>query len=148
MSDMDRKSLRERIEAAEARQEARELALSERAADARDRLTATAREHPLMLIAGGLAIGVALSALIPRSPTRRLSKNAIGFLAMVTELGVAYGREAMENGGEVSKASRERLAELGNSIIDGALKLRNKVTSRPSAEIEYDAEDEEEPVAG
>ena len=142
MNDPGRNSLRERIEAGEARQQARELALAERA-DARDRLTNVAREHPLLLIAGGLAIGVAISALIPKSPTRRLSKNAIGFLAMVTELGVSYGRQAMEGGGDAGRAGKEKLTELGNSILDGAIKLRDRIGARPAPAI---AAEEEEPV--
>ena len=65
MSDK-REQLRDRIEAAEARQKAREI--GQRAAGAADRVTTFAREHPLLLIAGGLAVGAALSTLIPRSP--------------------------------------------------------------------------------
>jgi hypothetical protein len=134
----DRKSLRERIEESQARQYARDLQLSERASDARDRLTTLAREHPLLLIAGGLAIGVAISALIPRSPTRRLSKNAIGFLAMITELGVSYSRQALD--GDAGRAGKDKLAELGNSILDGALKLRDRIAAKP-AQVEEELVD-------
>jgi len=148
MSDAHRQSLRERIEAGEARQRSRELALSDRAADARDRLSNVAREHPLLLIAGGLAIGVAVSALIPKSPTRRLSKNAIGFLAMLTELGVSYGRQAMAGSDEARRAGTEKLTELGNTILDGALKLRERISARPAAPAITEAIEEEEPVGG
>ena len=130
----DRKTLKERIEESQARQYARDLALADRAADARDKLTSVARQHPLLLIAGGLAIGVAISALIPKSPTRRLSKNAIGFLAMVTELGVSYGRQALE--GDPGRAGKDKLAELGNTIIDGAIKLRDRIAPKPVVEEE------------
>jgi len=133
MNDLSRESLRDRIEASRLRQLARDSALAERAADARDRLTSVAREHPVLLIVGGLAIGVAISALIPKSPTRRLSKNALGFLAMVTELGVSYGRQAMEGGGDAQRAGREKLTELGNTIIDGALKLRDRIGGKATA---------------
>lgn len=133
MNDLGRKSLKERIEASEARQRLRDLELGERAADARDRLSTVAREHPLLLIAGGLAIGVAVSALIPRSPTRRLSRNAAGFLVMLADLGVSYSRQALENGEEARRAGREKLAELGNTILDGATKLRDRATGRVSA---------------
>jgi hypothetical protein len=129
----DRRTLKERIEESQARQYARDLVLPKRAADARDRLTTLAREHPLLVIAGGVAIGVAISALIPRSPTRRLSRNAIGFLAMVTELGVSYSRQALEGGGDAGRAGKDKLAELGNSILDGALKLRDRVGTKAEA---------------
>lgn len=107
MSDERREQLRERIEAAEARQAARERAAN---ATVADRVTAVAREHPLLLIAGGLAIGVALSTLVPKSPTRKLSKNTLGFLATIAELGIAYGRQAME---AVEDSGREGMARLG-----------------------------------
>jgi len=108
MDDEKRAALRERIEAAEARQAARER--EDSSAQATDRLTAVARNHPLLLIAGGLAIGIALSTLVPRSPTRKLSKNAIGFLATIAELGIAYGRQAME---AAEEARHDGLARLG-----------------------------------
>ena len=112
----------------------RKRAATQRVRDARDRLTTVAREHPLLLIAGGLAIGFAVSALIPRSPTRRLSRNAIGFLAMVTELGVSYSRQALD--GDAGRAGKDKLAELGNTIIDGALKLRDRIAPKPAVEEE------------
>ncbi|HSG34293.1 MAG TPA: hypothetical protein VLA37_07135 [Sphingomonadaceae bacterium] len=130
MSEEDRENLKQRIAAGEARQEARELALADRAAEARDRLTRAAREHPFLLIAGGLAIGVAISALVPRSPTRRLTRNAIGFLAMLTELGVTYSREALEDADEARRAGKEKLAELGNSLIDSASRLKDRVLEK------------------
>jgi hypothetical protein len=118
MDDEKREALRERIEAAEARQLARER--EDRASGATDRLTSVARQHPLLLIAGGLAIGVALSTLIPRSPTRRMSKNAIGFLATIAELGIAYGRQAMEAAEEARHEGMARFGRLRGSALDEA----------------------------
>jgi hypothetical protein len=117
MSDK-RKHLREKIEAAEARHQAREEA--ERAAGPADRVTSFAREHPLLLIAGGLAVGIALSTLIPRSPTRKLSKKTAAFLATVAELGLAYGREAMEAAEEAGRQGKDKLAELSSTAKDKA----------------------------
>lgn len=112
MSDK-REQLRDRIEAAEARQKAREV--GQRAVDAADRVTSFAREHPLLLIAGGLAVGAALSTLIPRSPTRKLSKKSIAFLASMAEFGVAYGREALEAAEEAGRQGKAKLAELSST---------------------------------
>jgi broad specificity phosphatase PhoE len=107
MSDENREQLRERIEAAEARQAERERAAQ---ASAADRLTSIAREHPVLLIAGGLAIGAVLSTLVPKSPTRKLSKNALGFLGTIAELGIAYGRQAMEAAEEAGQNGMARLS--------------------------------------
>ncbi|HZF46023.1 MAG TPA: hypothetical protein VEZ26_06785 [Sphingomonadaceae bacterium] len=132
MSDAKRMELRQRIEAGKARQAERGK-LSQGAAAARDRLTSVAREHPLMLIAGGLAIGVALSTLVPRSPTRRLSKSAVGLIAGIAELGMLYGRQALEAADGEEEPSRDRLSQIGDAITDGAAKLRRKLTPEKSA---------------
>lgn len=115
MSDK-REQLRDRIEAAEARQRAREI--GQRATDAADRVTSFAREHPLLLIAGGLAIGAALSTLVPRSPTRRLSKKTIAFMASMAEFGIAYGREALEAAEEAAQQGKAKLTELSSTARD------------------------------
>ncbi|KPL67704.1 hypothetical protein SZ64_05985 [Erythrobacter sp. SG61-1L] len=136
MSDAKRMELRQRIEAGKARQVERG-ALAEGAAAARDRLTSVAREHPLMLIAGGLAIGVALSTLIPRSPTRRLSKNAVSMIAGIAELGILYGRQAMEAADGASEPARDRLGQIGGVISDGAARLKRKLApEKPAVEAE------------
>jgi hypothetical protein len=125
MNDDRREALRERIEAAEARQAARERA---EAAGPVDQMTAFAREHPLVLVAGGLAIGIALSALVPKSPTRKLSKNAFGFFATLAELGISYGRQAME---AAEEAGHQGLARIG--------RLRGGVEEDSDQEIEDEA---------
>lgn len=125
MSEEKRTTLRERIEAGQARQAARER----KEAGPIDKLTTVAKEHPLLVVLGGLAIGVAISALIPRSPTRRLSKNALGFLTTVAELGIAYGKQALDAAEEAGVPTRERLGEFGNALLDGAAKLKEKVTA-------------------
>ncbi|MCB5424418.1 hypothetical protein H0274_04040 [Altererythrobacter sp. CC-YST694] len=132
MSDAKRMELRQRIEAGKARQ-AERSALSQGAAVARDRLTSVAREHPLMLIAGGLAIGVALSTLVPRSPTRRLSKNAVGLIAGIAELGILYGRQMLDTTDEKEEPARDRLGQIGDAITGGAAKLKRKLTPEKSA---------------
>ena len=125
MSEAKRTTLRERIEAGQARQAAREKPAN----GPIDKLTAVAKEHPLLVVLGGLAIGVALSTLIPRSPTRRLSKNALGFLTTVAELGISYGRQALETADDASQPARDKLGDFGSALLDGAVKLKDKVAA-------------------
>lgn len=127
MSEASRQELRARIEAGKARQEER-TAIAKKASAARDQLTQIAREHPVLLIAGGLAIGVALSTLIPRSPTRKLSKSALGMIATVAELGLAYGRQAAQAAEDAGQSGRTRAAEVGNAIADGTSRLKKKLS--------------------
>lgn len=126
MSEASRQELRERIEAGKARQEER-TAIAKKASAARDQLTQIAREHPVLLIVGGVAIGVALSTLIPRSPTRKFSKRALGMIATVAELGLAYGRQAAHAAEDAGQNSRTRLAEVGNAIAEGTTRLKDRV---------------------
>lgn len=130
MSDK-REKLRNRIDAGEARLKARDL--SERASATTDRVTSFAREHPLMLIAGGLAVGIVLSTLVPRSPTRKLSKKTIAFMASLAELGVTYGREALETVSEAAegagKQGRTRIAELTSAAKDKATEALEQVSA-------------------
>ena len=132
MGDSDRDDLRARIEAAEARQDARDVALddSDEELGTGDRLTMLAREHPMLLIAGGLAVGIAISTMIPKSPTRKYGKQAIGFLAMLTELGASYGREALDNAGDAGRNGKERLGELSDAILDGAARFRDRMLEK------------------
>jgi hypothetical protein len=117
MSDQNREKLRQKIEAGEARLQLRERA-SRSAAAATDSVTGFARAHPLLVIAGGLAIGVALSTLIPRSPTRKLSRKTVAFLASVAEMGLAYGREALEAAEEAGRQGKAKVAELSSTARD------------------------------
>ena len=125
MSDAKKTTLRDRVQAGQARQAERAKTQD----STLDRLTTVAREHPMLIIAGGIAIGVALSTLIPKSPTRKLSKNAAGMLATIAELGLAYGRQAFDSAEDASQPARERIGEFGNSLIEGATKLKDKVAA-------------------
>jgi hypothetical protein len=113
MSDAKRMQLRERVDAGLARQAARE---NSQLAEIRNRVASAAGEHPLLLIAGGLAIGLAISALIPKSPTRRMSKYAFSGIAMLAELGLAYGKQAFDSvedaAQEAGRASKHKLSGL------------------------------------
>ena len=137
MSDAKKMTLRERIEAGQQRQ-AKRSALGENASAARDKLTTIAREHPLLLIGGGLAIGFALSTLIPKSPTRKLSKRSLSMLATVAQLGITYGGQAMnalseaagdaaEKAGDGAESGRAKLDELGDAIAKGATRVKDRV---------------------
>ena len=77
MPDAKRTQLKKKIEAGEARNKARaEPTLidrtGEKAIEAKDKFTAFAKEHPIATVAGGLALGILISGLFKRSPTRWL----------------------------------------------------------------------------
>lgn len=126
MTDAKRKTLKEKVEAGQARNRARTENTTtifdragEAAIDAKDKFTAFAKEHPIATIAGGLALGVLISGLFKRSPTRRLggkaAKRAGSLAAIGAELALAYAQQAMEAANEAGKAGAKRLDGLGDT---------------------------------
>lgn len=120
-----REELREKIEAGERRNA--ERGLSDYARDARDSATSFVKEHPFATVAGGLAIGVIIAAMVP-GPGRRLRKQATArgtaLAAMLTELGMAYGSSLLDSLGDAARTGQDKLEEFGESLGDTARGLR------------------------
>ncbi|WP_150124951.1 hypothetical protein [Tsuneonella mangrovi] len=128
MSPEDKRAeLREKIEAAEARNEARTLA--ELARDARDEATGFVKAHPFASVAGALAVGAVIAAILP-GPGRRLRQKVTGrgaeLAGVVAELGVAYGLQMLEKASEAARDGQDKLEDLGDSIGDGARRVRRE----------------------
>jgi len=124
MTDAKRKTLKEKVQAGEARHLDRSRTTildraGERAIEAKDKFTAFAKEHPIATVAGGVAIGVLISGLFKRSPTRRLGGKAArraGSLAAIgAELALGYAQQAMEAASDAGKAGAQRLDGLGDT---------------------------------
>ena len=132
MNEGKRKQIKDKVAAGEARLAARAEKLSdrigERAIEAKDGFTRFAREHPAATVAGGLALGVLVSALFRRSPTRRVASKAgsraAGLAAMGAELAMAYAQQAMHAVGDARRAGAERLHDLEGPLTDTAHSLR------------------------
>ena len=127
MTEEKRKNLREKIEASERRNEERTAA--DYAIEARDRATAFVKEHPIVTLAGGVALGVLVASLVP-GPGRRMRKKATAkgsaLAAMLTELGIAYGTSLLDNIGDAARSGQDRLEDLGDSMGDTARSLRRE----------------------
>lgn len=132
MSETKRKDIKERIEAGEARNAERTATFSERAAQARNQAAEFAREYPLALIAGGLVLGIAISALFPRSPTRRIGREvgnkAAGMAAMAAELAMLYGERALGAAQHAGRAGMDRFEDLSDSADQAARSLRREAS--------------------
>jgi len=128
MNETKRQQIKSQVEAGEARHRDRaDSTLVDRAGEAaieaKDRFTTFAREHPLTTVAGGLAIGVLISGLFPRSPTRRLGNKAAGLAALGAEAAVAYMHQAMDAASHASRAGADRLDDWGETISDTARRV-------------------------
>jgi hypothetical protein len=132
MSDDERQNLKDRIAAAKERHAERETTFledaSELASDAKDSFTQFAREHPLAVVAGGLAAGILISALFKKSPTRKLGSmvgsKAAGLAALGAEFATAYAQQAMENAEDAGRAGAEKLEDFGDAVGDKARGLK------------------------
>jgi len=129
MTDAQRQKIKSQVEAGEARHRAREDATvmdraGEAAIEAKDRFTTFAREHPLTTVAGGLALGILISGLFPRSPTRKLGNKAAGLAALGAEAAMAYMHEAMDAASQASRAGANRLDDWSDTIGDTARRVK------------------------
>ncbi len=123
MSDGEtkRKELRKKVEEAQA-----EL---DRAAPAEappppppEGMRALAMDYPFAMVLGGVALGVVAGALIPRSAGSRLTRSAIAAATVAGELGLAYGKHAIEATSEAAASATKEglhlLGELGEKVED------------------------------
>lgn len=126
MTDAKRKTLKSKVAAGQARNQAKTENTTtvfdragEAAIEAKDKFTTFAKEHPLTTIAGGLAIGILVSGLFKRSPTRKVAtkaaNKAAGLAAIGAELALAYAQQAMSAASEAGRASADKLDDLGGS---------------------------------
>ena len=141
MPDAKRAQLKKKIETGEARNKARaEPTLidrtGEKAIEAKDKFTAFAKEHPIATVAGGLALGILISGLFKRSPTRKLggkaAGKAAGLAAIGAEAALAYARQAMASANEAGRAGADKLDEFGDSLSHSARTVRRDAAHRAS----------------
>ncbi len=129
MTDANRQKIKDQVAAGEARHRSREDSTlfdraGEAAIEAKDRFTAFAKEHPLTTVAGGVALGILISGLFPRSPTRRLGHKAAGLAAVGAEAAMAYMHQAMDAAGQASRTGAHRLDDWGDTISHTARRVR------------------------
>ncbi|HEY6815846.1 MAG TPA: hypothetical protein VI168_09940 [Croceibacterium sp.] len=125
MTDAKRQTLKQKIEAGHARN--RDLGRTtivdragEKAIEAKDKFVEFAKEHPIATVAGGVALGILVSGLFKRSPTRKLggiaAKRAGTIAALGAEFALAYAQQAMTAANEAGREGAHRLGELGDSV--------------------------------
>ena len=129
MTDAKRQTLKDKVAAGQARN--RDLGRTtivdragEAAIEAKDKFVAFAKEHPIATVAGGVAVGILVSGLFKRSPTRKLgskaAKRAGTIAALGAEFALAYAQHAMTAANEAGREGAHTLGELGESVGSGA----------------------------
>ena len=79
------------------------------------------KDHPIAFIAGGIALGLAIGAMFPGSPVRkvgrRAGRRAGAFAALASELAMTYGHKALDAADDARHSSRDRLSEAGRLSV-------------------------------
>lgn len=77
------------------------------------------REHPGMVIAGGVALGLIAGALLSRGGGRKLARHALTLAEVAGTASMALGRQAMERAEDAGNGLRRQ----GEVIVEKAGKL-------------------------
>lgn len=125
MTDAKRQTLKDKVAAGQARH--RDMGRTtivdragEAAIEAKDKFVAFAKEHPIATVAGGVAVGILVSGLFKRSPTRRLgskaAKRAGAIAALGAEFALAYAQQAMTAANEAGREGAHKLGEFSETV--------------------------------
>lgn len=122
--EADKQQMWKKIEAAQSRNARR---LADHAANARDGAMRIAKEHPVRVIAGALALGALVAVFVPKGNRRRVGSKASALVSMATKLGMDYAVNTQKAAKDVSRASQERLAEVSETFMDSGESFRQEV---------------------
>ena len=93
--------------------------------DSADSLVDLIKEYPGIAIAGGVLLGIAVSALMPRGSARKLARGAAAAAAVSSEAGMALARQARETASTAADEASETLERASK----GAAQLRKRAVS-------------------
>lgn len=131
LTDEDKRAqLREKIGAAEQRNE--ERSVGDMAREAADTVTDFAKRHPLATVAGAIGIGLAIGAMT--RPGRRLTRRTGAFAAMAADTAMNYGLNAFDRAGtatsSAARAGSDGMADLGETLSSALRSLRRDAAYR------------------
>lgn len=142
MTDQKRQQIKSKVKKGQARVQAREQTLQERAAEVRDSAISFAKENPLLVIAGGLALGVAVSMLFRRpreageKVAKQASKKASGLAILAAEIALPFIQQAIASATDAGRAGLDRVEELGESAGEKARTLGRAGHDRASETLD------------
>lgn len=113
--------IQQRVETAMARNARR---LSDRAGKARTDAAAFVGENPFTAIAGGIAVGMLIGALIPK---RKVGAKASALAGVVADIGATLARRVWDYTRNASLAGQKSLEHLGDRVTDGTTGLRKEI---------------------
>ena len=127
-----REKLRQRIAQGEERHEARRFA--DQARDAADSALGYAREHPLRVVAGAVAVGLVVGALT--RPGRRLGRRGGALAALAADAAIGYGLKAWSEAGKAGDTAGTAARRFGRDAsyrLDTASDMVREGTRKATA---------------
>lgn len=90
-------------------------------------------DYPGLAVAAGLGLGLLAGAILPRSAGRKLVRGGVFVASTASELGMAFGKQAIRKADEATRDGREVLgdtaakagraaAEAGHKVVDAGRK--------------------------
>ena len=78
------------------------------------KVIAFVKKHPVLMVAGAVAAGVAVSAMLPRKTSRRFLGKALHLAEATGAAGMIFGREAKDAGKQLGRNARRQASWLGH----------------------------------
>jgi hypothetical protein len=94
--------------------------------DPAEALVRFVKDHPVAAVAGAVAIGAVVSALLPRRAGRKLAGRAAQLIEIASVAGLAFGRDAMER----AESAGTGLRRQGEALADRAGTLGSNAAER------------------
>lgn len=85
-----------------------------------------AGQYPWLSIAGGLAVGLLVGALLPKGAARKLGTRAVGLATIAAELGLAFSKQARSAAAETAQDGAAKIGEIGHRLDEGTAELRGR----------------------
>ena len=98
------------------------------------------KDHPVVAVAGAVAIGAVVSALLPRRAGRKLAGRAAQIIEIASVAGMAFGRDAMEraeSAGTSLRRQSESLADRAGTLGSTAADRVSRIGGAAAERIEH-----------
>ena len=92
--------------------------------DPRGTLSQLVREHPVLVVAGGVAIGAVIAALLPKGTTRKVAARAASMAEIAGAAGLALGKSAKERAESTGETLKAQAGMLGEHVDSAARRAR------------------------
>jgi hypothetical protein len=84
------------------------------------------KEHPVLTVAGGIAVGLVVSALLPRSFSRKFAKRAFKLAEAGATAALAFGQDTLDKAEDQSVVARKK----ANVLAGQAERLGEKAVAK------------------